>query len=371
LVDTLAGKGQYFEQRNKQVNGNFSMSYNLIATTFEEYGNSEDKYWSKSFENLRDYRIIVAHRVAADRQRKIFYLDPETGLTDVYQLPADNEYPDGYSSTSQEVVIPSFLAAYTGQSPEKITLATFPKPWEMLPNWRVSYTGLKKFEFLKPYFKDIRLNHVYRATYNINSYTTNLRYEDGPSDSPQEGFDALQWMRYEVDTVNHFIPKYEVGNVSLSERFFPFFGVDVTMHNNITAKFEYSRDRTLSLSMANNQITEQWGREWTVGLGYRIPDVPLRIKVRGTTRDFNSDINIRADFSIRNNLTIIRRIEENMNQLTSGMKVYMIKTTADYMLTKNFVFKVFYDWTKNLPQVTYSPPTTNASFGFSLLFRLN
>ena len=45
----------------------------------------------------------------------------------------------GYGPTSQEVMIPAFLAAYTGRDPSNSKLTAFPDI--PLPNWRITYDG--------------------------------------------------------------------------------------------------------------------------------------------------------------------------------------------------------------------------------------
>ena len=49
----------------------------------------------------------------------------------------------------------------------------------------------------------------------------------------------------------------------------------MTMKNSISARVEYKKDRTISLSLTNSQITEVKGNEYVAGLGYRIQDVRL------------------------------------------------------------------------------------------------
>ena len=45
----------------------------------------------------------------------------------------------------QDVLIASFMAAYTGKDANKISLNRFPKV--PIPNWRLSYNGLTKYSF--------------------------------------------------------------------------------------------------------------------------------------------------------------------------------------------------------------------------------
>ena len=65
----------------------------------------------------------------------------------------DDGFPTGYGRYQQDVLLPAFIAAYTGKDPGSIslidesykTIKTNPfKGVHALPNWRVTYTGLTK-----------------------------------------------------------------------------------------------------------------------------------------------------------------------------------------------------------------------------------
>ena len=43
-------------------------------------------------------------------------------------------------------------------------------------NWRVVYTGLIDFAFMKKVFKSISVNHNYICKYNIGSFSSKLKY---------------------------------------------------------------------------------------------------------------------------------------------------------------------------------------------------
>ena len=80
----------------------------------------------------------------------------------------------------------------------------------------------------------------------------------------------------------------------------------MTMKNSISARVEYKKDRTVSLSLTISQITEVKGNEYVAGLDieFKMQDYYLTCR-RGS--DVKSDLDIRADFSLRENKTIIRK----------------------------------------------------------------
>jgi len=89
------------------------------------------------------------------------------------------------------------------------------------------------------------------------------------------------------------------------------------------------------LSLNNNQVTEVLGTTYVIGTGYRFSQVKLPIKKLKP-----SDVNLRFDFSWRDNLTVIRKIVENTNQATAGQKVISIKASADYNIGKFLVIQL-------------------------------
>ena len=86
----------------------------------------------------------------------------------------------------------------------------------------------------------------------------------------------------------------------------------------IDTKFEYKRDRSATLSLNNNQITEVLGSEIVVGTGYKFAKVKLPFdKIPA------SAVNVRFDFSFRDNVTVIRKIVETQIKRLLDKKWYL------------------------------------------------
>ncbi len=83
-----------------------------------------------------------------------------------------------------------------------------------------------------------------------------------------------------------------------------------------------------------------------------------------------SDVNLRLDFSIRDTRTMIRRMEEEIDQATAGQKLISIKLNADYVISERINLRFYYDATINRPVVSSSFPTENHAAGISLRFTL-
>ncbi len=349
--DTLQNNFYY---DNHFVNGGFSISVISLSSAFEKL-KASNNFQSASFNRFKAYRPVISHRLSNQRVRNSGY-NYHPSIQHTYE-PG---YSEGYGSTSPEVLIPAFLAAYTGRDPDHVTLNPFPGFLAIMPNWSVTFDGLSKIEFISRYFKNITLRHSYKSVYTINSYATNLSYEDDP-------FDGLGYVR---DFQDNFVPMFQMNTVSIREDINPLFGFDGTWVNNLTTRFEYRKSRMLTLSLANNQITENHHNEIIIGAGYRFTNVPIQI----ADRAFKSDINLKFDLSFRDQKTIVRYLaldeQDENDQITSGDKIVALEFTADYLLSPRFNLQFFMDRTLNKPHTSRSFRRVDTNIGFSLRFTL-
>ncbi|MBK9761752.1 MAG: cell surface protein SprA [Flavobacteriales bacterium] len=318
--------------------GNFSVSMLNWPTTFV---NDDENLVNQVFENMLAYRTTISQRLGSENS----FSDLPSGL------PSDSVFWTGYGATNQDVVIPSFLAAYTGRDPNSVKL----NPFKLLPapNWDITYDGLTKLEFFKKLFRTFTVNHSYRSTFTIGGYQTNLFYEPGGN---------------ATDIGGNFIPEKQISVVTISEVMRPFINFDATLQNSLLAKFEYNRDRSLSLSLSNNQVTEVRGKEFVIGSGYRFKNVKFPIQI-GSAKP-KSDLNLRVDLSWRQNNTVIRQIQQRQNTVTAGQDIISIKTSADYVINQKLNIRAFYERVINKPVISTTFPSANTNLGISLRFTL-
>lgn len=343
-----------FNPENQSLSGNFTMSINTFKTAFSKMGN-ENVPASKAFQNLKNYRMAIAERLAGQRIEN---------AAEGYNPAARDEvtkFPVGYSAASSQVLIPAFIAAYTGQSPDKVSLDPFPSIRYMRPNWRITYEGVvSKSEMLKKYFKALSFNHSYRSSYNVGSFLSNLDYNEHLYN------DGFSYVR---NTIGDFIGPNDISSVSISEQFSPLIGLDMTWINDFETRVELKSSRNLALSLTNNQLSEVLSNEMVFGLGYRFTRMDLIIKTKKSQKAYSNDLNIRADLSFRKNKTVLRKIAEDEDQLTAGTNNITLKTTADYQLSDRFQLRLYYDKVLNHPLVgSFNTSTTN--FGVSFRFTL-
>jgi cell surface protein SprA len=169
-----------------------------------------------------------------------------------------------------------------------------------------------------------------------------------------------------MDNQFNFIPVYDASSVSISEQFSPLFDLNTNWRNSLSTRVEFNRSRTLALSTANSQVNEVSSKEIVVGAGYRFNEVQIIIN----QQEFKSDLNVRADLSIRDNRTVIRKLAEDSDQITAGQRIVTIKTHFDYVLSDRFNLRFFFDRRLNNPFISLSYPTANTNIGFSVRFSL-
>ena len=305
----------------------------MIGTAFR----NSDEFDSETFEEFKANRITIANRLVADRGE-----NPGT-------LDADG-FPQRYGKTQQEVLLPAFFAAYTGQDANRVNLDAFRDI--PIPNWNIKYTGLMKNKWFKKKFTRFSLTHGYRAAYSINSFQTNLEKQNISID-PETG-DVL--------------PDNIINNVVLNDAFNPLMRVDFEMKNSFSFLAEVRTDRTLSLSFDNNLLTEINGKEYTLGLGYRFKDVKFVANIGGEKTRLKGDLNLKADLSLRDNITIIRNLDIDNNQITAGQNLWSFKFTADYALSKSLNALFFYDHSFSQFAVSTAFPQTTINTGFTLRY---
>jgi cell surface protein SprA len=342
--------------RNQMINGNFSISIMAWGTAFEKIDDSNG-YRSESFEKFKDNTVIISERRGIERQKDDpTYdprFDPETGL------PMEGPYSSGYGPTSSEVLIPAFIAAYSKKNPEKVSLDMFPSYLSMMPNWRINFDGLSRFDVVQKVFRSVNIAHQYRSSYIVGSYTTNLFFDDSDN-----GVSRIR------DLNSNYVPQYELNVVTINEQFSPLINIDLNWKSNLTTRFEWKKNRTVTLNLANNQVADVRNNELIIGAGYRFDDVQVIVRTGGRQRPLRSDLNLRLDFSIRDNKTISRKLIEDVNQPVAGQRIFSIRTTADYILSDRFNLQVFFDHNIRDPFVATTYRTSETNFGFSLKFTL-
>jgi cell surface protein SprA len=361
--------GSYYSRLNPYETGTFTISYLSYKTLFEKYAPDEV---TKTFLTFENNRVVISHRIGA--------INPYTG-----GLTGTDGYVKGYGLYSQDVLIPAFLAAYTGTNPQKIGLMNengggvtsnpfagyLPKP-----NWHITYTGLSKVPFFSKIFTSFNLSNAYTSSLSMGTFNSNLNYAD-PLGYGMPGF---------VDTTTgNFVPYYQVPNITITEQFSPLLGIDMTFVNQMKAKVSYSRSRTLSLSLIDYQLSESQSTEIDVGWGIKYSNVglPFGWKVPGNgktapngpagsinAKKGSNDLTLQLDVSYRNDAMSSSYLDQNTSLPTGGQKVVRIDPSINYVLNNRINLKFFFDEQRTTPAISTTPPIVTTKGGLTIRIAL-
>ena len=344
-----------YEGMPTNESGGFNMTTITIGTSFGG-GSAKNNYQSDVYDKFignleknrrgleelyKESEYPVSSSLAGQKY------DPANGGVDIY---------------SADVMIPSFLEAYTGIGGNDI----FPNMLSMLPNWKIKYSGLSKLPFFEKHFKSVNIEHGYKSVYAVGAYSTYATY--------MEYNHGIGFVNNTTTGLPMPSSRYNIGAVSINESFSPLIGLDVTTNFNLTLGAKYIKSRTLNLSLTAIQMVETQNQEISFNIGYKIMDSKLfgsNKASKSSQKKSGNDINIRADFSFKNLSSICRSIDKGTTQATSGNKAFTYSVTADYTYSKMLSFSLYFDRQKTIPLIsTSSYPTTTTDFGVSMKFSL-
>ncbi|MBO5989214.1 MAG: cell surface protein SprA [Paludibacteraceae bacterium] len=332
---------------NSSFDGSYSKTHIAIKTAFKK-----PEVNSELFNNFLRYRSGTMFNRVKNRIQKQSSIDAST-------------IDEKFSYNTSDVLVPAFLAAYTGSSPNSSDLDILPAIWTILPNWKLTVDVMPRIEYLKENFKSFNINHAYKCTYNINSYTSLTNWEPWGGDYGFVGETA-------IGAGNDYITSQTtLDNVNISEAFSPLIGIDATLKNSLNMRLEYKKSRTAGLDVPALQIIESHSKEFVFGTGYRIDDFGMIINLNNNKqKKVKNDLNLKADFSIKNTDAFIRKIEDEYSQLSNGLYSFIIKFSAEYVFSEKLNIRFYYDRTASTPKISQGHPTVNSNFGLGFRFLL-
>lgn len=336
--DELVGDYQMF---TPAYGGNFSISTYSAGTAFTNSDHMFDRFLHN--------RAAVANRMAAEDNI------PDLG-TGVVDTVSGQSFPLGYSGSSQEVLLYTFLATYLNKDVASLELTPFTTI--PLPNWTFSYNGLTKIPAVQKVFKTFNINHSYKSVYAIANWGTNLSFDE---DFPDQ-----------LDNAGNFLSRYNLAQITLTEQFAPLIGLDVAFQNSLGLKIDYKKSRTLTMSFTNNQITEVEGNEIVVGTSYRISNFGVFVQsiTGGEPKRSSNDLTLKVDVGFRRDKTNLRNINEANYQISAGQDKLNISVTGDYTFSRQLGMQVYFTRNMTDPFVQTSYKITNTTAGVSLRFSL-
>ena len=326
--------------------GSFNITQCALGTMFKSVGNANNNYASDVFNQFMQNRTIMRDRVQA-------------------------RYPAGagtVSSSSADVLLPAFLAAYTGQDINKMGYSPFLSILRMVPNWSVTYDGLSKLPGIKDHFRSFTLTHAYTCKYSIGSYSSFSTW------AAANGNDKTMGYIQDVTNPNISTPSsaYDIASVSLTESLSPLIGLNMTLKNSLSFKGEYRKQRNLALNVTSVQLSESHSDEFVIGAGYTLKDLSFTGKnMQGQQKKVSNDLKLNVDFGYKNIKAFLRKIDEGgLAQTSSGSKVFTVKIAADYIISQKLDIQLYYDHEGTTPLLSTAYPIKTDNVGVNVKLML-
>lgn len=340
-IDTISAHGGVysgFAHLSPVETGNFTISVISFVSSFKPNGSNNSNV---VFNNFLNDRLPIAQALARSTPGEPTRIDSAG-------------FPVGYSRTHQDVLIPAFLQAYTGM---KVGTNEFPQI--PAPNWSITYTGLSNYPAFKSIAKQITISSGYHSTYTVSSYTSNLYYNPA-----KPTFDTT----YSNST--NYYSKYLMQGVTISERFDPLIGIDITLKSNWTGAFSFAKERQESLTFIDQRITENKTNKVTLGVGYITNRLYLPFTRGRNKRYLKNEFKFRFDVQVNQNEQVVRILDQNTADATGGQLMISILPNITYTLNKSLTLNIFVKRNMTTPYTSNQFPTSLTSVGFSLKYIL-
>ncbi len=374
-----------FQQTTMRDIGSFDVSYFAMQTLFR---NDVDVL----FQTFENNRITISNRLAnLERNGEV---NPNIGLPH----DQDDGFSRGFGRQQNDVLIHSFLSAYTGtnfaENPDEevslnITDDVQKRGYIPAPNWNIRWDGLSKIGAFQDIFSSFTLTHGYNSNLRVSRFETDLQFA-----SSIEEFGTSFAIPTDQEQLNYYA-LFEIPTVVISENFVPIIGLELKTVNDINIEFEYKKTRNLSLITGNiSQLTEARNTEYTAGFGWTIKGVELftgnrRRKKRGRAPDTGEilgdaptnvaqeqteaprEMFITFDFSFRDDITSIHEIDRGTSsEPTRGLRTLRINPAVEYDINSNLSLRAFVDYSKTRPYLSNSFPITSVQAGVTARFNL-
>ena len=309
--------------------------------------------------------------------------------------PEFREYKNGYGPTNQDVLIPAFIAAYTGRDVRTSNRDLFKEAPAL--NWRLTYNGLAKLDALKKTFSNISITHGYKSTMTVNSFRTEPFYNDQNPKTPRK------------ESSFEYYTQYNIPTLVIAEAFSPLIGIDVSMKSGANFGFQYKKSRNLALSVSDTRLQETKTSEITFKFGHRLKNVYIKFldfdldkkkkakeakeakekekkdklaagdtpvdpkakKKKEPKAKKGNDLVLSFDVSLRDDRSTNRYITQDIKQDSRGSQTIRIAPSATYTVNKRLDLRFYVDYNKIVPYTTASFPTVTAAGGFVITFKLN
>ena len=353
-----------YEDIQEHLSGSFNITQVAIGTAFARVGTQDDNFANEIYNRFVANRDIMQRRVQAEYDN-ITYPDAGFLRGTVFGGQRYNRNNGMVSRNSADVLVPSFLAAYTGRDINRMDRNPFLKFWQILPNWSVTYDGLGKLPWMRDNFRSVTLTHAYTCKYAIGSYSSYSTWVGGAGNDKTLGFTRDVQTEVPVPSA-----AYDISSVSLTESFSPLIGVNLAMKNSFSVKAEYRKQRNLTLNVTSIQLMEGHTNEFVIGGGYTIKNLSFITKTPRSEKKVSNDLKLNVDISYKDIKTLLRKVEEGITQASAGNRVFGVKISADYVLSQKINIQFYYDHQGTTPLISTSYPISTDNVGFNIKLML-
>ncbi|QDK82742.1 cell surface protein SprA [Spirosoma sp. KCTC 42546] len=333
-------QGGPFETQTPVRSGQFSMSFWSFRTAFK--GLRSDNT-SVLFDSLESYRTY-------------------------FQQKLNNEAKEGnrvgtYDINAQDVLIPSFFAAYSGQKKEKAKFSPFYN--FPLPNWQIAYNGISGLGIIRKYFSAFTINHSYSSTYSVGNFISNLDYTAAYVNLAVQDFGVGTL----TNQLGQFMPIVAMSTITMSEKFAPMIGVQFQTKNRISGQLAYNQSRDVALSLSNAQVAELSNKDLTASMGFTRQNFRIPFRINGAYKKLKNDLTFSLALTFRDTRTIQRKLDAEQI-VTAGNVNFQLRPQISYIVSKRLNFNLYFDRTFNDPLVSNSFKRATTAGGVQVKFNL-
>jgi cell surface protein SprA len=308
--------------------------------------------------------------------------------------PEFREYKNGYGPTNQDVLVPAFIAAYTGRDIKTSNRDLFKETPNI--NWRLTYNGLAKLDMFKKTFSNISITHGYKSTMTVSSFRTEPFYNELNPRTPRN------------ESKFEYYTQYNIPTLVIAEAFSPLLGIDVSLKSGANFGFQYRKSRNLALSVSDTRLQETRTSEISFKFGHRLKNIYIKFldfdidkkkkekeakekkekekqdklaagdvpdpkakKKREPKAKKGNDLVLSFDVSLRDDISENRYITQDQKQPSRGAQTIRVAPSATYTVNKRLDLRFYVDYNKIVPYTTASFPTVTAAGGFVITFKLN
>jgi len=341
--DTI-GDGTGFAHLTPLTTGSFSISWNMWSSTFDKP--SKGGRPSETFQRFEQYRQIVSQLLGRNNPYSAGEIDTVLG------------FYDGYGPNSPQVLIPAFIAAYSGIPIEELGPRNY-FPQIPKPNWSIRLSGLQRIGNLKNIFSSISINHSYKSSLKISNFKSSFFYK------ADNGYDTAR-----NPISGDFYPMYEITTVTIDENMSPLLGIQVNLRSGYNFNFSINRTRSVQLSIMNYQVNENQTWRGTLTIGGQFKNVRIPFKIGGIKPKLKKPIRMSITGGYGYSEQTVHRLSQNLSEIVNGAISYQFKIAFTYEPMTNLKTQLFFDYNKSIPLVSRGYPTRIYFFGITAIYSL-